>query len=361
MGLGSYPDISLADARESARQARRLKASGVDPLDDRRTLKAKKTLEAAKAVTFRKCAEEYIAGRKIGWKNKKHAGQWSNTLGAYAYPFFGHLPVQAVDVTLVHKALSPIWETKTETASRVRGRIEAVLDWAKVRGYRSGENPARWKGHLENLFPSRTKVHRVEHHAALPYDEIGTFMRELRQNDTQGSRALQFTILTACRTGEALSAEWSEFDLVKGVWTIPAGRMKAGREHRVPLSASALKLLETIAAEAGESLYVFPGATASKPVSKMTMLQLLKRMGRPDVTVHGFRSAFRDWAAEQTAFPSEVAEIALAHTLANKVEAAYRRGDMFERRRRMMNEWASYCSMPASLGGAELLQLRASG
>jgi integrase len=258
MGLGSYPAISLSDAREAALAARRLKALGQDPVAVRESERQQKAAEAAKSVTFRYCAEAYIAARKAAWKNKKHADQWTATLETYAYPVMGGLPVQAIDVALVHKVLAPIWETKTETASRVRGRIESILDWAKVRGFRQGDNPARWKGHLENLFPKRSKVQRVEHHPALPYVEIGQFMSGLRKESSLGSQALQFTILTAARTGEVTNAQWEEIDLAAGVWTVPATRMKADREHRVPLSKPVVKILLALKAEKSDSKYVFP-------------------------------------------------------------------------------------------------------
>jgi integrase len=350
MGLGSYPAISLSDAREAALAARRLKALGQDPVAVRESERQQKAAEAAKSVTFRYCAEAYIAARKAGWKNKKHADQWTATLETYAYPVMGSLPVQAVDVALVHKILAPIWETKTETASRVRGRIESVLDWAKVRDFRQGDNPARWKGHLENLFPKRSKVQRVEHHPALPYREIGQFMSDLRKDGSLSSQALQFTVLTAARTGEATKAQWEEIDLTAHVWTIPATRMKAGREHRVPLSKPVVRILQALRAEKSGSKYIFPGTSAATSISNMAMLQLLKRIGRNDLTVHGFRSSFRDWAAEQTAFPTEVAEAALAHVVSDKVEAAYRRGDLFEKRRKLMDAWAAYCAVRRPIG-----------
>jgi integrase len=293
-------------------------------------------------MTFREGAETYIAAHKAGWKNPKHAAQWPATLATYVYPVFGDLPVQAIDTGLVMKALEPIWTAKPETATRVRGRIESVIDWATARGYRQGENPARWRGHLENLFPKKSKVRRVEHHPALPYDEIGAFTASLRGQGGIGARALEFLILTAARTGEVIGARWDEFDLAQKVWTVPAERMKAGKEHRVPLSAPALAIVEAMR-ETRESEFVFPGGKRGKPLSNMAMLKLLKRMGRDDLTAHGFRSSFRDWAAESTGFPSEVVEMALAHMVGDKVEAAYRRGDLFAKRRQLMEAWARYC------------------
>lgn len=256
----------------------------------------------------------------------------------------------AVDVALVEKVLKPIWTKKTETASRVRGRIEAVLDWAKARGYRTGENPARWRGGLENLLPARSKVQRVQHHAALPYDQLGEFMAGLRTQRGEAARALEFTILTASRSGEVLGATWAEIDLGKGTWTIPATRIKAGREHRVPLSGRTLEILKAQAKRRDGSPFLFPGARKNGPLSGMAMLMLLRRMGRSDLTAHGFRSTFRDWAAEQTAYSREVCEQALAHAISNKVEAAYRRGDLFEKRQRLMADWAKFCGTVRKAG-----------
>jgi integrase len=347
MGLGSYPDISLAEARVAASEARKLKARGMDPIAAREALRAQERVDAARSVTFRYCANAYIAARKDGWKNAKHAAQWTATLETYVMPVIGDLPVQSVNVGMVHRILEPIWSDKTETASRVRGRIEAILDWATVREFRRGDNPARWKGHLENLFPRRSKVQKVEHHPALAFGEIGAFMAALKAQDGTGALALQFTILTGARTGEVANAKWNEIDFEQGVWTVPHDRMKAGREHRVPLSKLALAILRTRKDAAGKSKFVFSGAQDNKPISNMAMLQTLRRMGRDDLTVHGFRSTFRDWAAEQTAFPREVAEAALAHVVGDKVEAAYRRGDLFEKRRKLMAAWATFCATPA--------------
>ncbi|MDY0242017.1 MAG: site-specific integrase [Rhodospirillaceae bacterium] len=258
---------------------------------------------------------------------------------AYVYPAIGDLAVNTVDTTLVMKIVEPIWTTKTETASRVRGRIETILDWATVRKYREGENPARWKGHLDHLLPAKSKVQKENHHAALPYEEIGSFMTELRQQDGISARALEFSILTVARTGEVINATWNEIDFDKRLWTIPAERMKAGREHRVPLSEPAMAVLRQIAPlQSGP--YVFPGERPGRPLSNMALLMVLRRMKRTDLTAHGFRSTFRDWAAERTDFPSEVAEMALAHTVSDKVEAAYRRGDLFKKRIGLMEAWA---------------------
>jgi integrase len=342
MGLGPLHTVTLSEAREKARECRKLRLEGIDPIEARSAKKAEARLAAATAMTFREGAEAYIAAHKAGWKNPKHAAQWPATLATYVYPVFGDLPVQAIDTGLVMKALEPIWTAKPETATRVRGRIESVIDWATARGYRQGENPARWRGHLENLFPKKSKVRRVEHHPALPYDEIGAFTASLRGQGGIGARALEFLILAAARTGEVIGARWDEFDLAQKVWTVPAERMKAGKEHRVPLSAAALAIVEAMR-ETRESEFVFPGGKRGKPLSNMAMLKLLKRMGRDDLTAHGFRSSFRDWAAESTGFPSEVVEMALAHMVGDKVEAAYRRGDLFAKRRQLMEAWARYC------------------
>jgi len=283
---------------------------------------------------------------------------WESTLAADVYPIFGSLPVQAVDTALVMRAIEPIWTTKPETASRVRGRIESILDWAAARGYREGANPARWRGHLENLLPKKTKVRRVEHHAALPYPEIGTFTAELRRHEGVAAQALEFAILTAARTGEVLGARWPEFNVTDRLWTIPAERMKAGKEHRVPLSDAALAILEQMAAiRSGE--FVFPGGKAGRPLSNMTFLMLLRRFGREDLTVHGFRSSFRDWAAERTGFPAEVAEMALAHVVSDKVEAAYRRGDLFQKRRQLAEAWAKFCAAAPATGSVVSIRQRA--
>jgi integrase len=340
MGLGSAMTFSLAEARDRALTCRKLCAEGIDPIEARNARRDAARIEAAKAITFRQCAAAYIEAHKAGWRNAKHAAQWAATLDTYANPAFGDLPVQAVDTALVMKAVEPIWATKPETATRVRGRIESILDWATTRGFRRGENPARWKGHLANLLPKRSRVKKVEHHAALPFAEVPAFMKALAEQPGVSANALAFTILTAARTGEIIGAKWSEIDLDAGVWTVPAERMKAGVEHRVPLSDPALQILrEMEAIRSGD--FVFPGGKRGRPLSNMAMLKTLERMGRDDLTVHGFRSSFRDWASETTAFPSEVVEAALAHTIESKVERAYRRGDLFEKRRELMGAWAA--------------------
>jgi len=372
MGIGALADVSLSDARAAATEARKLVKSGIDPLAqreaNREAARAAAALAAAKAMTFRECAERFIEAHKPGWKNEKHRTQWPNTLRDYAYPVFGDLPVQDVDMPLVLKVLEPIWSEKTETASRVRGRIEAVLDWATVRGYRKGDNPARWRGQLSHLLPARGKVQKVEHHAALPYVEIGAFMAALRKREAIAARALEFTILTAARTGEVIGATWDEIDLEAATWTVPGERMKAGREHRVPLSDRALDIVREMRAaalaadreEPAGDAPLFPSARGN-PLSNMAMSMLLRRMERGDVTAHGFRSTFRDWAAERTAYPGEVVEMALAHTVGNKVEAAYRRGDLFEKRGRLMTDWATFCNTKPAESGATVVPLRRNG
>lgn len=347
MGLGSALDVALAEARNLADTARAQARKGIDPIEHRRMEKRRAATEAARALTFKQCAEAYIAAHASGWKNHKHQQQWSRTLETYAYPVFGDVPVSAVDVAMVTRVLDPIWKTKTETASRVRGRMESVLDWATVRGFRTGENPARWRGHLQKALPARSKVQRVQHHNALPYAQLPPLMRQLRGTPALSAKALELLILTATRTGEALGAEWSEIDLKAGVWTIPATRMKAGREHRIPLSRQAASVLKEVRF-LGSPRWVFPGQRPDKPLSNMTMLKLLQGMGHTQITVHGFRSTFRDWAAEQTDYAREVAEAALAHTIGDKVEAAYRRGDLFEKRSRLMQLWANFVSTTGS-------------
>ena len=357
MGLGPLHTVSLAEARLEAEKCRKQLREGIDPIDHRNTLRATKRLEGVQFMSFRECAEAYIRSHGAAWRNLKHASQWRNTLKTYAYPFFGDLSVQAVDTGLVMKALDPIWAKKPETASRVRGRIEAVLDWASAREFRQGENPARWRGHLNKLLPASSKVRKVKHHAALPYSEIGAFMAELRQRDAISARGLEFLILTTARTGEVIGATWDEIDFAEGVWAIPADHMKSGKEHRVPLSPKAIEVLEVMRG-VRQSDYIFPGNRTKSPLSNMAFLQLLKRMGRGDLTAHGFRSSFRDWAAERTNYPNEVAEMALAHTIGDKVEAAYRRGDLFEKRRKMMDAWADYCGTVHEAGADKVVPIK---
>ena len=343
MGLGALHTVSLAKAREEAGKCRLHLQSKRDPIVERDALRLTASAAAAKAITFRSAAEQYIESHRAGWKNTKHGDQWTNTLRDYAYPVMGSLDVAAIDTAIVMKVLSPIWTSITETASRLRGRIESILDWSKVQGQRDGDNPARWRGHLDKLLPKPTKVAKVRNHPALPYAEIGAFMRDLHSQPGDAARALELIILSASRTSEMLNAEKREFDLDAKIWTCPAERMKAGREHRVPLSPAMVKILRPRLEANKNRAWLFPGAKGAKPLSNMACLAVLKRMGRDDITVHGFRSTFRDWAAEQTAFAGEVAEAALAHAISDATEAAYRRGDLFEKRAALMQAWATYC------------------
>jgi len=346
MGLGSQYSVTLAEARKQAallREQIKHPTAPSDPLAARQETRLAQKLAKRKHMTFKACALAYIEAHRAEWKNPKHAQQWENTLATYAYPVFGDLPVAAVDDALVLKVLMPIWASKTETATRLRGRIESVLDWATFSKFRQGDNPARWKGHLDNTLAKPEKVSKVQHHPALPYDEIGTFMEELRKCEGLGARALELLILTAARSGEIRSATWDEIDMENRLWIIPAGRMKMEREHRVPLSDKAIEMLKALPRVDGEVL-VFPSSKPKTPLSDMTLTAVLRRMNRTNITVHGFRSTFRDWAAEATNYPSDMAEMALAHSIGDKVEAAYRRGDMLNKRFRMMNDWAKYCS-----------------
>jgi integrase len=345
MGLGPVGLVSLAEAREKAKQARRVLLEGDDPLDQRRRRRTKERLNAAKSVSFANCAERMISSHEAAWKNTKHRQQWRNTLQSYAYPVIGDVPVGDVDTGLVLRVLEPIWATKPETAGRIRGRIEAILDWAKARGYRTDENPARWRGHLDKLLPNHRKVQKIIHHPAMPYDQLGAFMVDLRSRTSTSAKALEFVILTAARTGEVIGAKWAELDLENGVWTVPAERMKAGREHRVPLSHRVRDILTNLPRE-GE--FVFPGGRANKPLSNMALLQLMRGM-RVGYVPHGFRSTFRDWAADKTSHPSEVVEMALAHAIESKTEAAYRRSDLFEKRKLLMQDWAAFCGYGAEV------------
>jgi integrase len=354
MGLGSAEAVNLAEARQQAADCLKLRQAGIDPIEHRRAAEVQAALEAAKSMTFDECRDAYINAYAASWRNAKHRQQWTNTLKTYCSPVFGKIPVQVVDVTLVTKVLEPIWSVKPETASRLRGRIEAILDWAKVRGLRTGENPARWRGHLDHLLPARSRVRKVKHHAALPYPQISTYLEELRAQTGVAAKGLEFLILTAARTGEVIGARWDEIDLQAKIWTIPASRMKAGREHRVPLTEAALAVL-THMQSVRQNEYIFAGDRRAQ-LSNMALLMVLRRMNRRDITAHGFRSTFRTWAAEQTTFPRDVVEAALAHVPGNKVEAAYQRGDMFDKRRRLMDAWAAFCTKGS--GAASVVPLK---
>jgi integrase len=341
MGLGGYPDVTLAEARVAARAVRGKIAAGVDPIEDSRTARSKMIAAQDTAITFSQAAKQYIDTHESGWRNTKHVQQWRSTLQTYADPVIGKMLVRDVGL------LEPIWRTKTETASRLRGRIESILDWAAARSYRAAPNPARWKGHLDKLLPAPGKIAKTDHHQALPYDDLPEFIKSLAGQQGIGARALEFTILTASRSGEVRGAKWDEFDLKSEVWTVPAVRMKAGKEHRVPLSNAALAIIKA-QKETAFCDYVFPSSHGSKvseahgsPLSDMTLSAVLRRMKIPAVP-HGFRSTFRDWCAEKTDYPRDVAEMALAHAIGNKVEAAYRRGDLFDKRKQLMKDWADY-------------------
>ncbi len=338
MGLGGCAVVALAHAREKAANAAKLVKQGIDPLAER---EREVLVVARQATTFKDVADEYIASHRHGWKNAKHAQQWENTLAQYVHPRLGTKQVDTITTADVLAVLKPIWQSKPETATRIRSRMELVIDAAKAHSLSDAPNPARWKGHLDKLLPKRTKASKG-HHAALDYRQVPAFYQRLMtERDSLSANALRITILTACRTSEVLLAQWSEFDLDSKMWVIPGARMKAGNEHRVPLTDEMLELLDHLPTRTG---YLFPGARKDKPLSNMAMTMVLRKLGRDDLTVHGFRSTFRDWAAEVTSHPNMVAEMALAHTVGNAVEAAYRRGDLMERRRVLMTDWAGYCA-----------------
>ena len=345
LGLGSVADVSLAQARVDAADARRLVAKGIDPIEERREARAQVQREAARAQTFKQVAEDYFASNAPTWKNAKHRQQWCNTLETYVYPVIGNLPVGEVTTDHILKILKPIWTKKPETAGRIRGRIESVLNAAKTLGAREGENPALWRGHLSNLLAKQSKTVRVKHHAAMPYADAPDFIVRLTEHAGFAALAFRLLILTACRTNEVLGARWNEIDMDAGIWIIPGERMKGGREHRVPLSPAALDVLRE-AEKVKLNEFVFPGQKRGKPLSNMALLMLLRRFNVADVTAHGFRSAFSDWAHEETRHPNHVIEMALAHVIESKVEAAYRRRDLFVKRRLLMDDWATFCTTP---------------
>lgn len=359
-GLGGYPDVTLAQAKDAARAIRAKLAQGVDPIEDGRALRSKLIADQLSALTFNQAAKQYIDTHEGTWRNAKHVQQWRNTIQTYANPVIGKMLVRDIGQIDVLNVLEPIWRTKTETASRLRGRMESVFDWASARGYRTEANPARWKGLLDQLLPAPGKITKTDHHRALPYKELPEFMQLLAGQQGIGARALEFAILTASRSGEVRGAKWDEFDFESGVWTVPEDRMKAGKEHRVPLSSAAITIIKA-QRESAFCDYVFPSSHSSKivsegkPLSDMTLAAVLRRMGVP-VVPHGFRSTFRDWSAEQTDYPREVAEMALAHAIANKVEAAYRRGDLLDKRRQLMQDWADYAFSSSRKKGVEKQQ-----
>lgn len=346
-GLGGFPDVPLADARRKAREMRESISKGVDPKDARKAARSALQAAHATAKTFKQCAIAYIDTKAPEFKNAKHLGQWSATLETYAYPVLGALLVRDIGLAQVVDVLRPMWQDKTETATRVRGRMEAVLAWATVQGYRTGDNPARWRNHLDKVLPAPQKVTKVEHHPALKASEMGAFMKRLRSMEGMGARALELAALTAARSGEVRGATWSEIDSDAAIWTIPGERMKAGKEHRVPLSKQAVTLLGKLPRIVGTD-YVFP-APRGGMLSDMTLSACMRRMDLQAVP-HGLRSTFRDWAGEHTNYPREVAEAALAHTVGG-VEGAYARGDLFEKRRRLMADWAKFCDTPAAAKG----------
>jgi integrase len=350
MGLGAFPDVPLARARESARDEREKIRKGVDPIEERRAARSALRAAVAAAMSFDEAAEKYVAAHSAGWRNPKHVQQWTNTLAQYASPVMGALAVSDIQLPHILQVLEPIWHAKTETATRVRGRIESVLDWATTRGLREGPNPARWRGHLDKLLPKPAKIAKVEHHAAVPIGEIAALMARLKAAEGMGALALQFAILTAARSGEVRGATFDEIDRDAKLWTVPAERMKGHREHRVPLSDAALAVIDRASAmpHVDGSRFVF-AAPRGGQLSDMTLTAVLRRL-EVDAVPHGFRSTFRDWAAERTNYPNEVAEMALAHAVANAVEAAYRRGDLFEKRRHMMDDWAAFLARTETPG-----------
>ena len=338
IGLGGYPGISLAGAIEAARSAKLQIQQGMDPVAERRNKRS------VVEWTFERCALAYISGHETSWKNAKHADQWRNTLATYVYPKFGDKHVRDIAMSDVINAIEKNWTTKNETMVRVRNRIELVLSWAAVRGYRSKENPAQWRGNLDQVLPKPSKVNNRAHHPAMPIDDVQGFAKVLRTNVSTASRCLEFVLLTACRSGEARLATWPEFDLKNAVWSIPGERMKSGRPHRVPLSKPVIELLQALPTFEDTTL-AFPGRTVTKPLSDMSLTAIMRRMKLQTVP-HGFRSTFSDWCAERTSYPAEVREMALAHAIGTSTEAAYRRGDLFEKRALLMADWATFLALP---------------
>lgn len=340
MGIGSLRDLGLAQARAKAADCRRLVIAGKDPIRERREARSEAAVAATARLTFDQCAAAYIAAHRDGWRNVKHAAQRESTLRLHASPVIGALPIADIALPQIMKILEPIWRDKTETATRIRGRVESIIDWVTVRGFRSGDNPARWRGHLDQLLPKPSKVTTVEHHAAIAFDQMPEFFGRLCRQQGMGARALAFVILTGARSGEVRGATRGEIDFEGAVWTVPGERMKAGREHRVPLSVAALQLVAA-SEDASDDALLFPAPRGGQ-LSDMTLSAVMRRM-KVQAVPHGFRSTFRDWCSERTDFPREVAEMALAHAIGDKVEAAYRRGDLFDKRRQLMVKWANFC------------------
>lgn len=380
IGLGGYPDVTVAGAREAAREYRKLIATGIDPVASRAEAKSKLAAAIASSITFEAAAGKYIEANEPGWKNSKHAAQWTSTLATYAYPKIGALLLDHIETSHIVAILEPIWATKTETASRVRGRIEKVIDWAKVRGHRKGENPARWKGHLDQILPAPSKVKDVQHHAALPYIQINAFVSQLQTLGTVTARALELTILTALRTEAVINADWSEIDLSKKIWTVPKVRMKGDKnkvkDFQCPLSDRAIEILIQTP-EAKRIGFIFPGRKRNSGLSNMAMLELIADMNNArsaneqpswvdpkendrEITVHGFRSTFRDWAADITHYQNHIVEMALQHVVSGEVEAAYRRGELLAKRTALMQDWADYIAMVTSENVIPLLAKEAS-
>lgn len=355
IGLGGYPEVSLADAREKAREKKKLIEQGIDPVEEKKTQKLALYRTQAKRMTFSEAARLCHEKKIPEFRNEKHKKDWIRSIENLANPVIGDMPVDEIELLHILKILEPLWQERTETATRLRQRIEAVLTWATVAGYRTGDNPARWKGHLDAVLPKPSKIKKTSHFAALPWQQIGAFMRDLRKREGMGARALEFIILTATRSGEVRLATWEEIDLESKVWTIPGGRMKSGNSHTVPLSNDAVTLLKNLPKFEG-SPYVFPAARGG-PLSDMSISAVCKRM-KVDAVPHGFRSSFRDWSAEATNFPREVCEMALAHAIESKVEQSYRRGDLFEKRRRLMTAWADYCNKVQSTEAAAVTPIR---
>lgn len=346
MGLGPYPAVSLLAARERTAAYRTLIKSGIDPLTNKHAERIQRKADSVKRITFAAATTQYIDAHRSGWKNAKHADQWKNTLKMYAAEHIGAMDVAQIETEHILRVIQPIWSTKTETATRIRGRMEKILDWCSVRGYRTELNPARWKGNLEALLPPAARVQKRGHFAALPFIELPCFMDNLKSAAGTAARALEFAILTAARSGEVRGARWEEMDFAENLWIVPAERMKMGREHRVPLSDRAVAILQEMSPQ-GAGL-IFQGNNKKgepQPLSDMSLSAVLRRMKRTDITVHGFRSTFRDWVSETTDHSADVAEMALAHTIRNKVESAYRRGDLMDKRRALMNEWTKYCGV----------------
>ncbi len=350
MGLGSTSTVTLSEARVEALECKKGLREGVDPIKARNERLERIKADNVGVLTFKKCAEEYLKAHSARWKSTRHAEIWKSSLKRFAYPSLGHLPVNTIERSQIMRALDPIWREKTETASRLRGRLENILDWATVQGLRKGENPARWKGHLDKLLPKPSELHKVKHFAALPYPEINSFMDKLREREANSAQALRLIILTATRSGEIRNAVWSEFDIKKALWTIPAERMKADKEHIIPLCAEAISIIQSQPRLSGND-YLFSSPKSGKPLSDVVFKKLMERMKITGITTHGFRSTFRDWAAEKTSFPREVIENALAHQLKDKAEAAYFRSNLLDKRRDLMNKWADFTNMPYSQNG----------